>query len=242
MRLKLIACNVLLRELCHLVAKSPHVFDLEFQELDAHRHSASLRDRIQARIDAAEEAEASYDAVLIGYGLCGNATVGVQARQTPLVIPRAHDCCTLLLGSRKAFQEHFRDSPSQPFSSTGYSERSTAGFHEGLDDPASNARYQEYVEKYGEENARYICEALSAPAQEQNRIVFIDVPETRPLRAAERCRERAETEGRDYVELPGSLAILRKLVDGEWDDDFLVVEPGRKVAGVYDWEQVIRAE
>ena len=32
------------------------------------------------------------------------------------------------------------------------------------------------------------------------------------------------------------------IVEGEWDEDFLIVEPGKRVAGVYDWEQVIRAE
>ena len=243
MRLKLIGCNVLLRELCYLVSRSPHTFDLEFNELAAHRHSGSLRERIQGRIDASQDGEDRYDAVLLGYGLCGNAVLGIRARDTRVVVPRAHDCCTLLMGSRERFRAHFQDNPSQPFSSTGYAERSRSMFHEGLEDTVSDATYREYVEKYGEENARYICDALRAPGGHVvDRLVFIDVPETRALGAAERCRERAEADGKEYVRLDGSLELLRKLVDGEWDDDFLILEPGQSVAGVYDWDRVIRAE
>ncbi len=98
------------------------------------------------------------------------------------------------------------------------------------------------MEKCGEENARFICEAMSAPAHGQNRIVFIDVPETAHLAAAERCRLRARSEGREFVRLAGSLELLRRLVDGEWDGDFLVLEPGQRCAGVYDWDQILRAE
>lgn len=240
LKLRLIACNALLRELCHVVSRSPNIFDLDFNELDAHRHSESLRALIQHKIDAADGA--GYDAILLGYGLCGNATAGVRAGSTRVVIPRAHDCCTLLLGSRQEFKRRFRDNPSQPFSSTGYGERAAAPFHEGLEGGPSDPVYREYVEKYGEENARYICEAMSAPAHARNRIVFIDVPETAHLGAAERCRTRARSEGREFVGLPGSLELLRRLVDGEWGEDFLVLEPGERCAGVYDWDQVIRAE
>ena len=240
LKLRLLACNALLRELCYLVSRSPNIFDLDFNELDAHRHSESLRALIQHKIDAADGA--GYDAILLGYGLCGNATVGLRAGVTRLVIPRAHDCCTLLLGSRQEFKRHFRDTPSQPFSSTGYGERATALFHEGLEGGPSDAVYREYVEKYGEENARYIFEAMTAPAHTQNRLVFIDVSETAHLGAAERCEQRARADGREFLRLPGSLELLRKLVDGEWDGDFLVLEPGQRLAGVYDWDEIVRAE
>jgi len=42
--------------------------------------------------------------------------------------------------------------------------------------------------------------------------------------------------------LEGSSRLLRKLIHGEWDDEFLVVPPGKRVVGVYDWEEVVRAE
>ena len=107
MRLKVIACNVFTREVCLCIARSPHVIDVEFTELGEHINCAQLREAIQERIDATDLSAKNYEAVALAYGLCGNSIVGLTARQTPLVIPRAHDCCTILLGSKQKFQEHF---------------------------------------------------------------------------------------------------------------------------------------
>jgi hypothetical protein len=255
--LKLISCEVFYREACRCIADSPHRVDVEFTDKGAHNDSAKLRDLLQSRIDAAEAAPRPWDAILLGFGLCGNSTVGLSARKTRLVIPRAHDCCTLFLGSRLAFQEHFKDNPSLPFSSVGYAERGwTAGtsaergfFHE----PGTTTSYllgdktwEQYVAEYGEENARYIVETLGASVdhsladREDNRVVFIQTPEFAHLGFGEKARAEAEASGRKYTELPGDLRLVRKLVHGEWDpEEFLVVAPGRKISGVYDWDNIV---
>jgi hypothetical protein len=98
---------------------SAHVIDADFTEVGEHIHSDTLRSAIQSKIDAAEQSGRNYEAILLLYGLCGNACVGLRARSSRLVIPRAHDCCTILLGSKKRFRELFEDNPSTPFSSTG---------------------------------------------------------------------------------------------------------------------------
>ena len=55
------------------------------------------------------------------------------------------------------------------------------------------------------------------------------------------AQERARNEGWTFEEIPGSMLILKKLLHGEWDDDFLVVEPGRSVKASHG-EGVIEAE
>jgi hypothetical protein len=104
MRCLLIACEVLAREAYTCAAKSPHSIDIQLLVKGLHDTPHRLRDRLQATIDAAStsaaEGSTSYDAVLLGYGLCSNSTVGLMARGVPLVLPRAHDCMTLYLGSR----------------------------------------------------------------------------------------------------------------------------------------------
>ena len=258
MILKLIACEVFTREACLCIGSSPHRVDIEFTDKGAHNDSAKLRALLQAKIDAAEASPQPWDAILLGFGLCGNSTIGLSAQKTRLVIPRAHDCCTIFLGSRERFREHFKENPSLPFSSVGYAERGwTTGspgegsfFHE----PGTTTNYllgadrtwEQYVEQYGEENARYIMETLGASVEhsltdhEDNRVVFIQVPELAHLGFAERARAEAEASGRQYVELPGDMRLVRKLVHGEWDpEEFLVVQPGRNIAGVYDWDRVV---
>ncbi len=246
MYLKLIACEVLTREVCRHVADSPHTIDLEFTPKGAHDDSETLRALIQSRIDETEASPRHYEAILLGYGLCGNSTLNLTARRTRLVIPRAHDCCTLFLGSREKFRQHFADAPSTPFSALGYMERDGAYTRESTLSSTTGlyATLEEYVARYGEENGRYIFETLygSMKAAEGNRVVFIDMPETRHLNALERCRALAEAEGKELVVIEGSSRLLRKLIHGEWDDEFLVVQPGQRVVGVYDWEEVIRAE
>ena len=245
MRLKLIACNVFQREACHCLARTPHVVDVEFTELGEHVHSATLRNAIQARIDAAAASGKPYDAVLLLYGICGNATVGITARNIPLVIPRAHDCCGILLGSRETFKTHFADNPSMPFSSSSYLER--GDYYLRVEEEGSRMHYGDafaaYVEQYGEENAKYIWETMHPPHPDISRkAVFIEIPETAHLGYARTFKARAEADGKEFVCLSGSLRIVEKLISGDWtDDEFLVLQPGQKCVGVYDWDEIIRA-
>ncbi len=249
MDLKLIACEVFFRETSLAASSSPHRIDVEYTEKGAHDRSVVLRALIQSRIQAAESGPRAYDAILLGFGLCGNSVLGVRAGKTRLVIPRAHDCCTVFLGSRLRFAEHFKDNPSLPFSSTGYMERGGTPIHEAttLDFvPGVSKRFQDLVEQYGEENARYIYETLSAsaePTQEDKRVVFIDVPELSHLGFAEKCRAKAQAAGKSFTVLPGDMRLIRMLLNGDWDPrEFLTLEPGQAVGGVYDWDQIIRAE
>jgi hypothetical protein len=244
MVLKLIACEVFYREVCLCVATSPHRVDIDFTEKNAHERSDFLRSLVQSKIDAAEAGSVAYDAILLGFGLCGNGVRGAAAKKTRMVLPRAHDCCTIFLGSRRAFKEHFADNPSLPFSSVGYMERGGAWIHDtsAIQVPGLKKTYDEYAALYGVENAAYIMETLTA-SRDSNRIVFIDVPELSHLGFAEKARAEAAASGRQFVQLAGDMRLIRKLINGEWDaEEFLVLEPGQKIAGVYDWDEIVRAE
>lgn len=246
MLLKLIACNVFMREACGCIARSPHVIDVEFLELGEHAQPQVLNASLQAKIDQTEQASKTYDAILLLYGLCGNAAVGLQARKTKLVLPRAHDCCTILLGSKERFQEHFQDNPSTPFSSVGYLERGsyylrTEGGERQLQ---FGDQYAALVAQYGEDNAKYIWESMypQTADPEGSRVVFIELPETSDLGAADRFRTQAERHGKTCQQLDGSLSLIRRLLNGDWDPaDFLVVEPNHQTTGVYDWTEIVRA-
>lgn len=237
---KLIACNVFQRELCAAIADSPNVIDPEFLELGLHENPETLRERLQERIDAASD---EYEAILLGYGLCGNGLAGIEARGFPLVLARAHDCCTILLGSRSEFMARFGDSLSASWSSAGYIERgqtyfraSDIGRTTGL-----GLEYEELVAQYGEENARYVWDTMH-PAMAEREIRYIETPETANLGYESAMRERAAAEGKDFILLHGSSRLLRGLVNGGWsDDEYLVVPPGKRIEGLYDHVRVIEA-
>lgn len=243
MNLKLLACDVLTREVGHCLVRSPHMISVTFSAKGDHDDASRLRAIIQSNIDAVASEDVAYDAILLAYGLCGNSTVGLVARDLPLIVPRAHDCTTLFLGSKEAFEEHFGANPSQVWASVGYSERgesmisdtSTHGFL-GLDQD-----YAAMVATYGEENAKYLLDTLRTQ-HGSDQLFLIDVPETRVEAVFTRIREQAAVLNLTVRTIPGSVALIDKLVSGDWpDSDFLTVPPGHRIAGVYDLEQVIEA-
>ncbi len=240
MRYKLICCEVFVREACLAIATSPHTVDPEFTPKGAHDDSSHLRELLQGLMDTAE-AKGEYDAILLGFGLCGNSTIGLKTKKIPMIIPRAHDCCTLFLGSRDKFVEHFKDNLSAEWSTTGYMERGDTYTREtnttemlGLD-----MGYEEYVRLYGEDNAKYLWETLH-PQPTSKELIYIDVPETTQPEYLIKLREEAAKQGKTVRILPGSMILIRKLVHGDWDEkDFLVVPAGKETKGVYDQDSVI---
>ncbi len=83
MRLKLISCEVLYRELCYAVSRSPHIVDIEFLPKGLHDIGCTgMLARLQTALDGVDPA--TYDAVIFGYGLCNNGIAGLKAGSTPL--------------------------------------------------------------------------------------------------------------------------------------------------------------
>jgi hypothetical protein len=243
MYLKVIACNVFFREISYCAALSPHTIDVEFFELGEHIHSDSLRKNILRRIAQTEQAAKQYDAILLGFGLCGNTAVGISAQHHRLIIPRAHDCCTILLGDKALFKANFEGNPSTPFSSTGYMERGEYFVRKGDGQVVYGDAYAALVQQYGEEDAKFVWEAMHPKMEgEEERAIFIDIPEFRFPEKVAKFKQQAEEEGKKFVQLQGSMRIIRDLLNGNWNDaDFLTVLPGEKIVPLYDWDRVINA-
>ncbi len=245
LRFRLVSCAVFQRELSIALGRTKHLVDPEFLELGLHERPEKLRAAIQRRIDEVSNPPGPtarpYDAILLGYGLCGNGLAGIRARDLPLVIPRAHDCCTILLGSRAEFAARFGDNRSAPWSSAGYLERGVSGFR-GPEEGRSEGMEKSYatlMEEYGEENAAYIWERLH-PEADDGVLRFVELEETAHLGHAETMRERAAREGKEFLLLRGSARLLVALVGGDWNPaDFLVVPPGSFIEETWEDESVI---
>jgi hypothetical protein len=242
LKFKLICCEVFMREVCLAISETPHIVDPEFTPKGAHENPEHLRQVIQEKITAAEKTP-GYDAILLGFGLCGNAAAGISAGSVPLVIPRAHDCCTIFLGSKEKFVENFKDNLSAEWSSVGYMERGDGYLREtdtgrllGLD-----KSYAELVEKYGEENARYIWDTLH-PESDSKEIIFIDIPELSKLGHLQKLQLLAAEQGRTVRVLEGDMRLITLLLSGEWNErEYLIVPPGKMKKPCYDYDTIITA-
>jgi hypothetical protein len=199
-----------------------------------HNTPASLRQKLQEMVDGAQ----GYEAILLGYGLCGQATAGLIARAAPLVIPRAHDCITLFLGSRERYQQQFTDFPGTYWYAQDYIERedgsgSALSMGAGSDTDLA-AVYDEYVQKYGKDNADYLMEVMGAWQQHYRRAAFIDMGVADGAVVEARARAEAARRGWTFEQLTGDLVLIRRLLEGEWEEDFLIVPPGGQVVMTYD--------
>lgn len=240
-RYMLISCAVLARECYTCAAVSRNAVDIKIIEQGLHdvgeaKMSAALQRELEAiPVD-------KYDAILLAYGLCNNGIRKLHAG-LPLVVPRAHDCITLLLGSKEKYTELFNAYPGSFFGSVGWMERA----QDNLANPESTTKqigmgtYEEYVEQYGEENARYLMETLGEPLKHYSRSIYIDtgLPHTEAHKQA--CRDMAAREGWEFTEVSGSMRLIEKMMNGKWEEsEFLVLRPGQSIDTSYD-DDIVKA-
>ena len=236
MKLKVLCCEVFFREVCHLASACPHTIDLEFLPKGLHDLGADrMVARLQEQVDTASEK--GYDAIVLVYGLCNNGVTGLKARDTRLVIGRSHDCIGLFMGDRRRYLEYFNAYPGTYYRTTGWIEHADSGSagEETISQKLGLAmQYDEMVRKYGEDNAQYIMETMGDQTPHYDRLTYIrmGLPCEDPF--VEEAQREAEEKGWTFDEVKGSMRLLHKLIHGEWDDDFLVVEPGEAVQVTYD--------
>ncbi|OGV35480.1 MAG: hypothetical protein A2020_02385 [Lentisphaerae bacterium GWF2_45_14] len=241
MKLKIIACKVFQYELEYCSKSCAEPPDIEFLEIGEHAHPVQLREKLQKKIDEIASASETYDAIALAYGLCGRAVDRLQARREKLVVPRSHDCCGILLGSRKKFEEYFREMPSTPFSSPGYVESGSYFFQDG--EMLMGDGYQALVEQYGEDNAKYIYESMHPKLDGiLQPVYYIDTPEMSMPGLMRKCMEKAKEEGREFKILEGNLRLITMLLNGPWpDEEFLTLPPGKSIQMTTDWDKIITA-
>jgi hypothetical protein len=243
MRILLIGCEVIIRELSDAITRSPHVVDARFLSKGLHdRGARAMRGALQDAIDQVETQADKYDAIALGYGLCGNGLAGLEARSIPLVMPRAHDCITLLMGNRSRFEHYFQDHPGVYYRSTGWVERGAdleplARTQIGVGDSLDAL-----VDRYGEENGRFLYEELTRYRQNYRQLTFIETGIEPDGRAKEDARLEAAEKGWTFEKVQGDLRLFRGLLAGSWDEsDYLVVPPGHRIAARPD-EGIVAAE
>ncbi len=235
MKLKVVSCAVLERELQLCASRSRNEIELFFLEQGLHNTPDELRRRAQEAIEQAQGQ--GFEAIILGYGLCSRGVVGLKSGKTRLVVPRGHDCITFLLGSKEWYREYFDSHPGVYWYSAGWIEHN---------DQPSRERYErvlaEYTEKYGQDNAKYLMEVEQSWIRNYKQATYVDWgwPDAQEQKDfTQRC---AKEMGWEYDELLGQSGLLQRLLDGDWrGDEVLVLEPGQEVAESFD-ENIIRPQ
>ena len=253
MRFKLIACKALTRELSYFCAMSDHVVDITWIRQGCHNTPELLQKTLQQEIDAIEAGTdlhtnkvsdsgegdgiaEDFDAILLGYGLCSNAVTGLRCKSHRLVIPRAHDCVTLFLGSKEAYAEWFKRLPGCYWFTAGWIDNADMPGRERTELMTRFYRDQ----GYDEETVEYLLEELGGLRNYHN-IAYIPLGFFDREKYHRTARDAADFYGWDYHEIPGNTRLLEQMVSGSWDErNFLVLEPGQTAVQSYD-ESIICA-
>jgi len=215
----IVACRVMQELLETMLPKDmPRVY----MDILLHNTPKKLAAALQEKIDAVAESSN----IIIGYGLCGNGLVGVNARNHTLIIPRTHDCVAIFLGSHQRYVQRFFANPNTYYL--------TRGWLEANDDPLSD--YGDYCRDYDQDTADYLVDMKYRHYRHLCMVGFSqqELDECRPMsqQVAEFCSTRW---GMAYEEILGSTALLEDLlrmavnVDRD-NSEFVVVPPSREIS------------
>jgi hypothetical protein len=243
MKIRCLSCEALARMVYISAAYSPQMIDVDIIRLGLHNTPDMLRNTLQAKIDGL--AGLGYDAVVLAYGLCGKSTQGLVARDVPVVIPRAHDCITLFLGSREKYQSEFENRPGTYWYALDYLERredTDTVLSLGASDLAQDLQktHREYVEKYGQDNADYLMTIMGAWQAHYQRAVYVDMGVGDGKAVEQLAQKDAVDRGWTFERMEGDLVLIKKLLNAEWDEDFQILKPGERLGMTFD-EKIVCA-
>ncbi len=247
MRLKVIACKVLERELSLLLARHENFIDVTYLRQGLHNEPQKLQETLQAEIDRIDSGDCLYtcdtkdmcgdfDAILLGYGLCSNGIVGLSSKKYKLIVPKAHDCITLFLGSKEKYKEYFDSMDGGIYWYTpGWIENTIMPSQQRYD-----VIYKHYEELYGEDNAEYLMEMEQGWLKEYKVCTYVNWKELPFPRHIDYTRQCSDYLGWKFDILEGDISLMQRFVDGNWnEEDFAIIQPGQKVEPSFD-ENVIK--
>lgn len=207
MKMRAVACSMLEDEITLAMECEGIAIPVDYLDRQLHERPEDLRREVQRRVSAIQDAQV----VLLALGLCGNGLAGIASEHATLVAPRYADCIHMLREPAGSVL------PDHLYFTRGWlnSER-----HLGREYDCALARY-------GHELTRQVYGQM---LRHYRGISLIDTGayELEPCR-----QEVADLARRLNLEpgvVAGSVDVLRKLFGGRWDEDFIVLPPGRAIA------------
>jgi hypothetical protein len=235
-RIALLACSVFEREIALWGQGAGHIAETRFFEIGLHDRSDQLRAILQENLDQVD-ARTDIEAVALAYGLCGLGTAGLRALRHKLVIPRAHDCITLFMGSKEAYAAHQRRCPTCYYYTPGWNKARRVPGPERLESLRA-----ELAAKFEPDDVEFLLQNEREQWRMRDTVTCLDLQTENAAAEADYARKCADWLGWKFEHLPGDAALLRDLLWGNWDAArFQIIEPGAQLAHATD-ESIMRSE
>lgn len=202
----IVGCRTLENELLATIRETGCQAPVRWIRSGLHNTPALLHDALDSVLEECR----GYTHILLAMGFCGNSMAGVRTRDSMLIVPRADDCISLLLGSMHRRSE---------LNSSG-----TYFFTEGWlrGERTIMVEYQHAVKRYGLEMADRIFNDM---LKNYHHAALVDTGCYDMERAGEETRQIADALHLSYREIPGTLSWLKTLLTGPWTDEQFVRIP-----------------
>ncbi len=208
-RLKVIACEVAVGELCLCASHSNNIIDFTFMPRKLHVVGADkMRETLQSELDKVDSNK--YDGIVLAYGLCGYGLVGLKS-QLPIIIPKVHDCISFFMGSEQRYADFKKTYPKSFFFTSGWLEREIM--------PSDNKAPNDYT----------LYKSMI------DHTIFINTGVGHVEQYRKDIKEIAQNLEASYMEIASDQSMLAKLLNGEWDENnFVVIPPNHCIIATND--------
>jgi hypothetical protein len=232
----LLACSVFEREIALHAAGATHIVATRWFEMGFHDRPDQLRVTLQENLNAMD-ARSDIEAVVLAYGLCGRSTAGLRPLRHKLVIPRAHDCITVFMGSKEAYAEHLRRCPTCYYYTPGWNRGRRVPGPEKLE-----ALKTELSKKFDPDDVEFLVETEREQWAQHDTVTYLDLGTDDAGSEEDYARKCADWLGWKFEHQRGDTKLLRDLLWGNWDAArFQIIEPGMQLGQSAD-ENIMRAE
>jgi hypothetical protein len=204
---KIIACATVIEELLPLMPPGMQAVGLEY---GLHVNPDDLKKTLQQEID---NSEGKIDNIILGYGLCSMAVIGLKANGCTLIVPRVDDCIGLFLGSNEHYKQQHKLEPGTYYLSKGWIEVGGTPFDE----------HRQMIERHGEKKAKRMMDLMF---KDYKRLVLIITGQEDMSKYRKYTKEQADRYNLRYEEITGSNALIKRMLEGNLNGDFVVVPPG----------------
>ncbi|KPU43734.1 hypothetical protein OXPF_25940 [Oxobacter pfennigii] len=206
-----VACKTLKSEIIHVIEEMNIDFPVIWIKSGLHNTPEKLSHALQDTLDTID----NVDNILMLYGNCGNSLIGLHHDKARIIIPNVSDCISLFLGGDK-IKKQWDEKAVSYYLTKGYLESESNIWTD----------YTYCLNKYGEKRAKRVMEAM-LKSYEKLRIIETGAYELQEI--LESTKQIASTLDLEHEVIKGSINILYKALKEEWDDDFIIVDPGVQI-------------
>lgn len=202
-----IACGMLRTEIEHVYRKNHLDYPIRWIKKGMHEYPGQLKAKLEAGIEAYQDK--TY--VILVYGMCGLAPIGLKSAKSTLAIPKFDDCIRILMCREKG-------EPIPTGCTHFYFTREWVDSDKFMLD-----EFDRYIASYGEETGHMLIDTM---IDSYEAIDMIDDGTYDAKMLCEKVRPRAAGYGLSCGCVKGTTRVLEKLLLGDWDEEIVVNLPG----------------